>query len=393
MREKIAIETLKQELNEVRKTGKQKVIQSVELKIVNKIMYVLYEYPYQVTENHFWFQPSKIMEHKEIYCTWLCLMAHAFLSELWIEHYGLTIYEHSALEVVIGKKRYYCDVTAWDKLLLMNNIEKVWEIEKVEMKDFEDSTIYFQRNSTEETLLSHICSNIWTKLYNDWKFEQSIKIFQKSLDLNPWDSNTYRYLANSMRELKYYKESEPFFQISIDIHPFEYDTYNNYWVLLNVLKRYEEAIKKFDTAISIHPKDPDWYLNKWKSLFYLEKYPEAISCIQKVIKLNREISEPYNDLGLVYIKMKKMNEAFQAFDTAIRMSPTDSYYYFNKWLAFEEVWKYHLTKLYIFACDAMDKKKKNAYKSPEKQIILDLVQKSDFEWIRQYLLSLEKNSN
>ena len=283
LREKIAIEKLKKELDAARKTNNQKVIQSVELKVVNKIMYVLYEYPYQVTDDHFWFEPSKIIEHKEIYCTGMCILAHAFLTELWIEHYWLTIFEHSALEVVIWKKRYYFDVTTGDSVIWMKNITQVWQMEKVSLKELEFPEIYFQRFSPEETLLSHIASNIWNRLFNLEKYKQALVMFQHALDLNPGDPNTYRYLANTLRELDHHKESEPFFQKSLDIHPLEYDSYNNYGVLLNVLKRYQEALNHFNTAISINNKDLSWYLNKARSLFYLQQYSEALICLDKVI--------------------------------------------------------------------------------------------------------------
>gem|GEM_PF-1306582 len=68
LREKIGIDTFKQELKELRKKGHLEEIEKKEIEATNEIIRILHEYPYQMTEDNYGYQPKEILKRKEIYC-------------------------------------------------------------------------------------------------------------------------------------------------------------------------------------------------------------------------------------------------------------------------------------------------------------------------------------
>lgn len=162
LREKMWIDKLKQELKEIKKSWNYQEIAKVEWRALNAIFHGIYEYPYQYTNNDYWFKPHKILESKEIYCVWFSLLWHAFLSELWIRHYGLMIPWHTAIEVHIGGKKYYFDPTWLSKVYEITNLGKAnqnW-LREMSLKNITLSKkLIAKRWDIEKVLFSAICQN------------------------------------------------------------------------------------------------------------------------------------------------------------------------------------------------------------------------------------------
>lgn len=294
LREKIGMTKLKKELDEVRKTWNQEKINQLELKATNTILKVIYEYPYQLTQNNHGYQPNKIAEFKEIYCVGFSLLWHAFLTELGIKHYWLQIPEHSALEVIIGTKSYYFDGTASSEVHEFTYWKRLGEYAEIVLKRLKfGKDIYAQRWNPEIILLSQIYNNKWSTIFNLWQ--------------------------------------------------------------------YGEAIKLYDEALKLNPKHDEAYNNKWNALFSLWKYDEAIKIYHEALRLN-----PINDSA-----------------------------YNNKWNALFKQFKMKLSQLNIFASKLVkwEKQYVDILYRKEKSNIKQFINSKNFEWLRLYLLELEKEDN
>ena len=201
LRDAIWIDKFKKELEEVRKIWNQKKLEEKEIEVSNAIFKEIYKYPYQDTENSYWYQINKLDKYKEIYCVWFSIIWHAFLSELGIKHNVLDIpfpSLHSAIEIIIWWKNYFFDSTTYNKIYEFTFWKKVLSYKKINFIN-NNSKINFYANSwiPEKVLLSQIYNNKWNDLNNP---EQAIKMFNKVIELNPQFSYAY---YNILKPLKY----------------------------------------------------------------------------------------------------------------------------------------------------------------------------------------------
>ncbi len=252
LRNKIWIENLKKELNIVRQSWIKEKIESKEIEVVNKILKNIYEYPFQSTENDYGYQPNKILEYKEIQCVWFSILWHAFLSELGIKHRWLQKIWHSAIEVNIWDKKYYFDATYKDHLIEMRYLDKIWIYSKLDIISTPNITSFAYVQDIEHVLLSQILNNKWVFFSIKWKDDEAIKMYDKAININPYNNDAYLNKWNSLYNLWYFKK----------------------------------AIKMYDKAIELFPYDSNAYFNKWNILFFLWVNNEAIKMYSKSMKIN-----------------------------------------------------------------------------------------------------------
>lgn len=229
LRDKIWIDRFKKNLIKLREIWCSESIEELEIEAINCILQVLNEYPKQITDNNYWFQPNKIITHKEIYCVWFSLLWHSFLSELNIVHKWLHLHWHSAIEVIIWWKNYYFDPTKFDKIIEFNFWNEVWIYREIKLLNWNSNEQkYVISWEIETTLLSQIYNNKWNILYKNKQYFEAISMYDKAINLNDFA-----------------------------------DVYYNKWIVLQYLKQYDDAIKMHDKAIELNPNYSKPYYNKW----------------------------------------------------------------------------------------------------------------------------------
>jgi len=303
LRNKIWISEWIEKLEQARNSGNKEERAKIEFEASEAIIKVLYEYMYQLTEKNNWYQPSKMWEQKEIYCVWYSLLWHAFLSELWIEHYWLDNTNHSAIEVVIWWKTYLFDVAKIDHVLEFEYWEKKWEYHEIVWKWWSlPQREFAKRWNVEKILFSQIYNNKWFELSDFGNKEEAMEMFDKSIELNP-------------RELS---------------------AYYNKWLTLFHLWRKEEAIEMFDKAIELHPTHAMLHFNKWLALFQLWRTEESTEMFDKIIEFNPRDAHAYNNKWLALEKLwkKKLSKLYKYASTVLKW--TDSFldisYRKEKWI-------------------------------------------------------------
>ncbi len=316
LRNKIWIDYLKRELEGVRKSWNQERINELEIKATNLVLKTIYEYPYQLTQNFFWYKPNKIAEFKEIFCVWFSLLWHAFLSELWIKHYWLDMPAHSALNVIIWWKSYYFDATYQPEITDFLTYLKA--------RRLEDKISYW---NPEKILLWQIYWNKWSKIDG----EESIKMYDKKIKLNPNDCITYF----------------------------------NKWNRLSDLWRYIEAIEMFDKAVELG-------LNRTKFSYVL-----------------------HNNRGSALRELWRYNEALVSYEISLEKNPKQSIVYNNKWILLKTLWKRKISHLYRFAWGTLKNwiSYLDSIHREEEWKIKQLIDSQNFEWLRLYLLELEQEED
>lgn len=194
LKDAIKIKELKEELKQVRKTWNIDLIAKKEIEASNAILNELSKYPYQDTENWFWYQPNKILEYKEIYCIWFSILWHIFLNELWIKHNFLDSDFHSCIWLEIENSHYYFDSTYSTSLVEFSYGNKNWKYTEIVLENWRN----FEVEVLKDSLLSWIYNNYahlyyikWISLFNLWDYSWAKVNVDKVLVLAPKESAWY----------------------------------------------------------------------------------------------------------------------------------------------------------------------------------------------------------
>lgn len=306
LRNKIWINKLKKELEEERRGWDIEDIAELEIEATNKILKALYEYPYQLSNENYWYQPNKVLEFKETYCVWFSLLWSSYLSELWIKHNWLQIHRHSALEVIIWWKKYYFDATGTDEILPIKYWKKAWKYDEITIQTKYWKTFYASAWDPEKILFAQIYNNTWNTESKDGNYNNALQMYSKWIALDP----------NSA------------------------DLYSNLWNILKKMWRWEDAIKMANIAIKINPKAANYYKSKWIILYDLWRYQEAYDNLNNSLLKNDLKAEINNKKWDCLYELWKYKEALEEYDIAIMLDPDNYWYHRNRWDCLLKLWKH-----------------------------------------------------
>ena len=142
------------------------------------------------------------------------------------------------------------------------------------------------------------------------------------------------------------------------------------------IKQFDKAIGKLKKLSIIYPNE--YYIVKLFASIYLKKseWNNAIKYYEKLIVFNKEKFKIYNNLGLIFFKLGKINKSIDNFKKSINDLPNLTAYN-NLGLAYNEIGKYSdAIKNYLTALD-LDK---NNYQSKKNLIkILTFYQPTNFK--------------
>jgi tetratricopeptide (TPR) repeat protein len=134
-------------------------------------------------------------------------------------------------------------------------------------------------------------------LYHQGKYDQSIKVCDKAIKLDP----------------EYVK------------------AWNLKGANFNSLGNYEDAIKCFDEAIRLDPEYATARSNKGFSFYQQGKYNESIKACDEAIRLDTNDTSAYNNKAIALYALGNYEDAIKAYDDAIRIDPTDYVIVSNKY--------------------------------------------------------------
>ena len=92
---------------------------------------------------------------------------------------------------------------------------------------------------------------------------------------------------------------------------------------------YEEALREIRQAIKLNPNISSPFNNLGLTYLKLKQYKEAIDAFKKAILIDSNYADYYNNLGEAYLGTKQCKNAVTAFSRALRINPYYSEAYFN----------------------------------------------------------------
>jgi len=273
LRDVMRIDEFKRQLNDLRKTGTQEEIRELEKDACNKIFSELLNYPYDA-EISLGYEPNHLIDSKKIRCVWFSIVWSAFLKELGINHYGLSMHGHIALAASIWGKLGYFDASS-DRYNIVEIVETYDEV-------VDSQTIH-----------------VWSEIKHVVIWDPDI-LLQTASYYNKWFN---------LAKKKKYDEAMRIVDIVISMSPKDLSVYFLRWAIFGMQGKYDEALGMMNKHISVNPYDPVVYSQKWK--VYAKMWNDKLSNLNIfVYNLIENWKDTWWDFDISYREEKKIIRSF-----------------------------------------------------------------------------------
>ncbi len=162
--------------------------------------------------------------------------------------------------------------------------------------------------------------------YDNRNYTEALKSAKAAIKANEQDKNAWLLKGKSLREMGRYHDAIECFNESIKIDRRFDDAHLANCAAYLALRDYKKADNCADEALKIHRDSP--YALNWKGFVtYREKrYSTAISYYEKATRLlkGKKIANIWCNKGLVYLALKRNNEAVDCFATAFLLDKNDA---------------------------------------------------------------------
>jgi len=159
---------------------------------------------------------------------------------------------------------------------------------------------------------------------------EAIVFFEKSLQINPDQSDALNNLGLALQNLQRWDEALINYDKAIFLSPDNPDAHSNRGISLHNLHRWDEALISYDKAISLNPDDAVAYYNRGDTLRLLKRQEEAVESYDRAIALNPNFVEALSNRGVALTDVKRLEAAVKSYDRAIALNPNFAEVYSNR---------------------------------------------------------------
>lgn len=163
-----------------------------------------------------------------------------------------------------------------------------------------------------------------SKLFQQGKYEEAVKLYQEAVEKNPDDPIYFYNLGIAYMRLNKIDEAIEALKKMIEIQPESFLALKYLGELYAKKGDYEKSSKYFNQAVKISSDDPEAYYNLGISLMNSGDYPGALEAFEKSIHSQKDYADSYYQLGLLYLNQNKLDKALEAFEKFLQISPDDS---------------------------------------------------------------------
>ncbi len=147
--------------------------------------------------------------------------------------------------------------------------------------------------------------------------------FQKAIKFNPKNKNSLNALGLISTEFKEYGDAVTYYKRAISIAPDYSEAMNNLGVTYVKMEEWDEAIKYFKMALEnpLYLTPQRAYSNLGYTFYTKGDYHNAMLTLKEAIIRYPDFLQPIYFLGLVYIKLGKIEAAIEEFKKAVNLAP------------------------------------------------------------------------
>ena len=153
------------------------------------------------------------------------------------------------------------------------------------------------------------------------KINESLVASQKSVQLEPQDSEAHNNLGITLKELDRLDEAEASYRKVIALKPDYAEAHYNLGNIMQGLGRLDEAEASYRKAIALKPDYAEAHNNLGNIMQGLGRLDEAEASYRKVIALKPDYAEAHNNLGATLPVLGRLDEAEASYRKAIALNP------------------------------------------------------------------------
>jgi tetratricopeptide (TPR) repeat protein len=162
------------------------------------------------------------------------------------------------------------------------------------------------------------------------QLDKAVLAFEDAVKSSPQEQPYLYQLALAYQKSKEYEKAEGAFQKLIELSPQDAASYDGI-----IVRMYDEAglpEKAVDAArkiIELNPKSEISVLNLGIIYYKLQRYDEAVATFRQALDIKPDYEMAWNYMGLSYSQQKKYREAIEAFRQYVQLVPDSADGWFN----------------------------------------------------------------
>ena len=173
---------------------------------------------------------------------------------------------------------------------------------------------------TPQLAEGHTClGNVY---FSTGHYDDAVKEFQRSLDLDHLSDETLRLLAAAYQKTGNTVAAEEAFRKAVSLRPNYWGVYSAFGSFFYNQARYEDAAEEFRKAIQLAPLNYRGHSNLGGIYLYLGRYREAVEELKQSIAMHPG-AESYINLGTAYFYLRRYGDAEQSLQQAVQIDDKD----------------------------------------------------------------------
>lgn len=204
-------------------------------------------------------------------------------------------------------------------------------------------------------------NNEGVELKKSRKYEESMKCFDKALEIDPNFELPWVNKGGIYFEQKHYEKAIDCCEKALEVSPrFVGALITKGMALINLGKN-DKALKVLEKAVELEPENWAAWDNKGRALFNLKRYKEAVKCFDKALKFNPNNIEILNLKGTALLNLKKFDEAIKCCEEVLNKDPNNELALANKASSLVHAQKYDDAFIFIDKLLKVDPKNTGAW--------------------------------
>lgn len=163
--------------------------------------------------------------------------------------------------------------------------------------------------------------NLGIVLASQQKFNESLSAYETALKYRKRYATCYYNLGNLYIELKNSDMALKSWQESLSIEPKQGKAWANLLALLDNNGMHRDVIRLSEVALLHAPNDPTILFTRANAYGKLNEFVEAENIYKEVIQTRPNYALYYVNLGVLYHRWGKKQNAIRAYETALQINP------------------------------------------------------------------------
>lgn len=223
--------------------------------------------------------------------------------------------------------------------------------------------------------------------YERKNYENAIKHFRRSVEINPQYKFGWFNLGNCLDNLGRTDEALEAYKRALDVDPNYRDAANYVGLMYFIKKEYRESAKYFERVTELDPDYQTGYFNAGDAYFQLNENQKALPLFLQSLELNPEDMNANNKVGLIYFDIKDYESAIKHFKRAAELDPDYQFAHYNIGDSYYQMDEYDKAIPHLRRALELDPN----YLKANNKIGLVYFQKSDYKTAAEYFKRASEN--